>query len=275
MTRRIIQIIFFVLMPGAFVAGFTGVRNIAEQIGGGMPLQINSFLITLLSLLIFTVVFGRFFCGYVCAFGSLGDFIFFLSGLIQKKIFKKKKQLQIPEKCAVVFSKVKYGILILVVAGCAFGFYSALSAADPWTVFSFITALRFNFDGFIPGLVCFVLILVGMAFKERFFCRFLCPMGAVFSILPILPFAYLKRDPEHCIKRCSACQKKCPVGIKLEPDGILNGECIACERCASVCPRKNLVRWDRKTKVTGVISIVARAGIFFIMGWFLGLCRTF
>ena len=273
MTRRIIQIIFFFLMPGSFVAGFTGVRNIAEQIGSGMPITVNSFLITLSALLIFTVVFGRFFCGFVCAFGSLGDFIYFLSGLIQKKLFRRKKQIQIPEKCSVVFTKIKYFILILVIAACAFGFYGSVSAADPWTVFSFITALRLNFEGFEIGFVCLILILVAMAFKERFFCRYLCPMGAVFSVLPVLPFAYLKRDPDSCLKRCSACQRRCPVGIKLESDGIKNGECIACERCASVCPKKNLTRWDRKTVRLSVFSMILRAGIFFVMGWFLGLCR--
>ena len=53
---------------------------------------------------------------------------------------------------------------------------------------------NFKLGGYIVGLVLLVLILVGMAFQERFFCRVLCPMGAVFSMLPVLPLFTLRRD---------------------------------------------------------------------------------
>ena len=55
---------------------------------------------------------------------------------------------------------------------------------------------NFRLSSYIPGIVLLVLILVGMFFEERFFCRFLCPMGAVFSLLPILPFFTLHRKRE-------------------------------------------------------------------------------
>ena len=63
-----------------------------------------------------------------------------------------------------------------------------------------------------------VLILVGMAFQERFFCRVLCPMGAVFSMLPVLPLFTLRRDRSECIRGCRACTMKCPSDIELAPD---------------------------------------------------------
>lgn len=134
-------------------------------------------------------------------------------------------------------------------------------------------ALKPRFAGYLPGCILLLLIIVGMAFKERFFCQYLCPMGDLFSLLPHLPFANLKRDPENCIKGCSACQRQCPVGIKLESDGFKNGECIGCERCAGVCPKGNLNRWDRKLFRHEIIAVLIKAVLFFVIGLFAGLTR--
>ena len=69
-------------MPGAFVAGFSGVKQIFLHIGAGEVLSADSFTLSLLGLCGFTLLFDRFFCGYACAFGSLGDAVWALSGLM-------------------------------------------------------------------------------------------------------------------------------------------------------------------------------------------------
>ena len=101
--------------------------------------------------------------------------------------------------------------------------------------------------------------------------------GMVFALLPVYPFSQLERKEERCIKGCSACKNQCPVGIKLEQDGMRNGECIACEACVSACPRfpdSNISRWDLKlTGGKAFISMCLKAAAFFLMGCALGLCR--
>lgn len=271
--RAGIQLVFFILMPSAFVAGFSGVKYIFQQISTGNVLEWNSFLIALVALCAFTVVFGRFFCGYVCAFGGLGDFVYWISGLIQKKIFKRKKQLSLPDAITPWGQKVKYVLLIAIVLLCAFGIYGQIGGFNPWSVFSFFMALHPRFTGYIPGFILLCLIIIGMAFKERFFCQFLCPMGAVFALLPHLPFANLHRDPESCIKGCQACKMQCPVDIKLEPDGFLNGECVGCEKCADICPKQNLTRWDRKLFRHEAVAVLVKAALFFVLGVIIGISR--
>ena len=76
LTRAAVQALFFVTMPGAFVAGFNGIKFIFRQMGTGSVLELSSFVMVLIGLAGFTVLFGRFFCGYVCSFGALGDFIY-------------------------------------------------------------------------------------------------------------------------------------------------------------------------------------------------------
>lgn len=275
LLRAAIQIIFFLSMPGAFVAGFNGVKQLFQRIGTGSVLSLDSFTLSLLGLCGFTILFGRFFCGYVCAFGGLGDFVYWLSGLVQKKLLHRKKQFSLPHKAVLWGQKLKYLVLLFIVAMCAANQYSKLNGTDPWEVFSRLTALRTPPEGFGIGIALFVLILIGMAIQPRFFCQFLCPMGAVFALLPVLPFAQLHRDGENCISGCNACANRCPVDLKLDDESLRSGECISCEACVGTCPRSNISRWDTSLGGRFWVSAVSKAVLFFIMGVCLGFCRFF
>ena len=273
--RAAVQLVFFVAMPGAFVAGFNGAKQIFLKIGTGDVLTVDSFVLSLLGLCGFTILFGRFFCGYVCAFGSLGDFVYWLSGLVQKKLLRRKKQFRFPEKAVKYGQWVKYLVLAGILALCAGNVYGKLSGTNPWEVFSRLTALRLPSADWGIGIALFVLILIGMALQPRFFCQFLCPMGAIFSLLPVLPFAQLHRDGENCIPGCNACANRCPVSLKLDEQSLRSGECIACETCVGTCPRSNISRWDLKLCKNFWAPVLIKAALFFAMGVCLGFCRFF
>ena len=92
----------------------------------------DSFTLSLLGLCGFTLLFDRFFCGYACAFGSLGDAVWALSGLIQKKLFHRKKQLRLPERAVLLGQKVKYLLLAWLVALYVTRQEKMLTGASPW-----------------------------------------------------------------------------------------------------------------------------------------------
>ena len=273
--RAGVQLFFFVSMPGAFVAGFSGVKQIFLHIGAGEVLTADSFTLSLLGLCGFTLLIDRFFCGYACAFGSLGDAVWALSGFIQKKLFHRTKQFRLPEWAVLLGQKVKYLLLAGLVALYVTRQEKLLTGASPWEVFSRLTALRLPPEGFGVGIALLVLILLGMAVQPRFFCQFLCPMGAVFALLPVLPFAQLHRDGENCIPGCSACAHRCPVDLKLDEQSLRSGECIACEACVGTCPKGNISRWDLALGKNFWLPMLAKAVLFFIMGVCLGFCRFF
>ena len=92
--RAIIQLLYFLFLPSAYTAAFAGVKYIFTQIGNGARVELTSFVTVLIVLCVYTVVFGRFFCGFACAFGSLGDAVHALYVWICKKLKKETDQIK-------------------------------------------------------------------------------------------------------------------------------------------------------------------------------------
>lgn len=270
-VRAVIQLLYFLFIPSAYTAAFNGVKYIFTQMGAKSHLELTSFVVTLIALCLFTIVFGRFFCGFACAFGSLGDAVRAFYVFICKKL--KKKPVTMKASVVKYLQAVKYIVLVLLVVSCYTSVYSKTQGMSPWDVFSMLHAGNFKLGGYIVGLVLLVLILVGMAFQERFFCRVLCPMGAVFSMLPVLPLFTLRRDRSECIRGCRACTMKCPSDIELAPDTApeLSGDCFQCQKCIDTCPKRNIHTGIRSLKGNEIWFTVLRAVVLLVLFKFIGL----
>lgn len=120
--RAIIQLLYFLFLPSAYTAAFAGVKYIFTQLGAGEKIGLTSFVSVLIVLCLYTIVFGRFFCGFACAFGSFGDAVHFVYVWICKKI--KKKPVKLPETVTSKLSMVKYVVLAVIVLLCFKGVYS-------------------------------------------------------------------------------------------------------------------------------------------------------
>lgn len=236
--RRIIQLVFFVLYPALFSQAFSGVKESINTIGNGGVLEFTSFTVKLIVLVIITIIFGRLFCGYACAFGAIGDWLYAFGTFISKKI--KKKLPVIPLNIVYILQKVKYIVLFLVVVICLSGNGELITKYSPWTVFSMISVGNFNLKSYGIAITLLIIVACGMIVKERFFCQFLCPLGALFSLLPQLSWTRLKRNKKECINGCRLCQNNCPVNIKIGEKETRDGECIACMRCKNLCPKSNI-----------------------------------
>ena len=136
-----------------------------------------------------------------------------------------------PQQCSLVF-----------VAIVALSFYSMekallLAEAEP-----FKTVISMRFLRAWPFVLFALLVLAGGLFIERFYCRYLCPLGAGLAIPAKLKvFDWLRRRPQ-CGRECRLCETKCTVGA-IDPLGRINAnECVLCLRCqvvmndAQTCP---------------------------------------
>ncbi len=182
------------------------------------------------------VLWGRgVFCGWLCPFGAL-----------QELLAKAARALRIPEwrpsfRVHRMMWPVKYAVLAVLVV---LSFISMVDAGKAAEVEPFKTAISLYFIREWPYVLYAVTLLVAGLFIERFFCRFICPLGAAMAIggkLRLRPLKFLRRRAE-CGSPCQLCAHKCPIQA-IEPSGKINmNECFYCLDCQvayydeHVCP---------------------------------------
>ncbi len=286
-VRIAVQIAFFILAPGVFSSAMSAIRAISAQLGSMQAIEVSAFFLVLVATLAYTVLFGRFFCGYACAFGTMGDILYLAGKPIRTLIKIEGKPLR--GKVATVLSYGKFVVLVVVCVLCFFNTWDKVSAHDPWTVFGLVVGGTFTGLDVI-GIILLVLIMVFQMLFERSFCRFLCPMGAVFSLMPVLPISQFGRKRERCAKRCDRCIGACPAGIYPDKGANTMGECFECGRCADVCPMSNvhLIDIDLKSADngddkpkkkrftftgTGVFYVLVRTALLLVLLWLVGATR--
>lgn len=111
--RAAIQLLYFLFLPSAYTAAFAGVKYIFTQLGAGEKIGLTSFVSVLIVLCLYTIVFGRFFCGFACAFGSFGDAVHAIYVWVCKKM--KKKTVKLPEKATEKLTMMKYVVLAVMI----------------------------------------------------------------------------------------------------------------------------------------------------------------
>lgn len=126
LIRAAIQLVFFIFYPALFSTAFAGVKSVFQAIAAHQQITWNSFLDITGLLLLVTILFGRHFCGYACAFGSLGDAMYELTVFIRQKVFHKKGRHGYLEKAVRILQKVKYILLAFLLLSILTGWYASL-----------------------------------------------------------------------------------------------------------------------------------------------------
>ena len=180
------------------------------------------------------VLWGRgVFCGWLCPFGALQELTNRAGRLF------RIPQLRVPETLQEKLWALKY---VAAAALCATAAYSMDAAGKAAEIEPFKTAIVTMFDrGWVFVAWALALLAAGL-FVERFFCRFLCPLGGVLTLLGKFHLVHwLKRRPE-CGNPCAVCRSSCPIGA-IAADGAINeNECLQCLDCQvdyydeTVCP---------------------------------------
>jgi MauM/NapG family ferredoxin protein len=213
-----------------------------------------------------TLVAGRFVCGWLCPLGSVHQFFSF--------IFKKTKLLK-PRKEEKSRSRLawKYYVLVAVLVGGVFAvdlagiadplsflYRSFSTGIIPWfsrtgsafiglvyaiklgsvgdALAQFFGTLSLNAtfqQGFFLTLIFAGVVLLNIA-KERFWCRYLCPAGALLGLFSRWNIGKVRIDMERCTK-CNLCTLHCETQANPYPnEEWRSSECVYCYTCAAICP---------------------------------------
>lgn len=202
--------------------------------------KISLYVFGLISL--FGVIFGRFICGFLCPFGLIQDLLF-------KIPFVKKVRKLKGEK---FFRGIRFLILAVFVIILPMFIIDITGLGKPWFC-KYICPVG-TLEGGMPlvlmneslrSAIGFlfkwkVAILIAILFFSiiiyRPFCRYICPLGAIYGIFNKISFVRYRVDKSKCTK-CGLCQKKCELNIKVyeNPNSM---DCIRCGKCMESCPVK-------------------------------------
>lgn len=201
---------------GFFDGGFLSVTHITAGITAGLGVYARD--LPLLLFVVFTVgstlIWGRVFCGFLCPFGALQDFI--------DRLVPEGLKRPLPSAVHDRGVLVKYGVLAAVVvpalAGTDFSIYPYV---EPFGTVFFLS----------PSALLWaiaVAILIASAVIPRFYCRYACPLGASLALLSFLSLRRIRRVPQCTV--CKVCEQSCPTGAIRGPE-IDFPECVRCNIC--------------------------------------------
>jgi len=205
------------------------------------PVALLLIAFTLISL----VIWGRgTFCGWLCPFGALQEFV----AVIARRL--RIRQWRVPAALARTLSASRYLILAALLGAAAFApkLGDAMVEVEP-----FKTAITVTFMRTWPFVAYCVALLFAGAFVYKFFCRFVCPLGAALTLGGKLRgFAWLKRRAE-CGQPCQSCRKRCDYDAIAPDGGIRYDDCFQCLDCVGIYndPQRcaPLLLYRRKGKV--------------------------
>ncbi len=211
--------------------------------------------------MIIALMFRRSFCGMLCPFGALQE----LFAIIGRKIFRQR--LIVPSSLDKPGRYLKYAILLLTI-GMAW-YYGKLwiSPYDPYVAWSHLSVISETIAEDPLAVIGFILLaitMVGSILYDRFFCKYLCPVGAFYAIIAKISPTRIERNDDLCV-HCRACDKVCPVNIEVEKAVLINSaECINCNDCVVVCPKKGALEVKTfKHKIQPITILLLVVGIFF------------
>lgn len=197
-------------------------------------------------LILFGLILGRTICGFLCPVG-----------LGQELLYKIKTPKLKKSKFTYILSYFKYVVLVVLVVAVPLMFGKSGSAVPAFCKYlcpagTFGGALALianpNNDGFLTMLgslftwkfAVMIAVILASVFIFRFFCRFICPLGAIYGFFSRIALLGIKLDKNKCTD-CGLCVSACKMDIKRVGDH----ECIQCGECISVCPAQ-AISWKGK-----------------------------
>lgn len=188
------------------------------------PLWYCLFVLNILTLLLI----GNAYCGSLCPFAGLQEILYKISGKWRKRRMILSESLE---------DKARYGKYVLLSVLLITSF--SIGKSDPANIEPFV--LLFTFNASLLGWSFIGFLLLVSVFHYRFWCRYLCPVGALNGLAA--RFSIFKIGVGDTCGGCEACAKLCPVqAITMRSDIPLinHAECILCNKCLQKCPKGSL-----------------------------------
>lgn len=206
-----------------------------------------------LAIVLVSLVAGKSFCSWLCPVGFISEMV----GDFGQKIFRRK--IKLPQILDYPLRSLKYLLLFFFVYSIFFTMDAValkLFLDSPYNQLADVKMYYFFADISRFSITVIAILSLASIVIKNFWCRYLCPYGALLGIVSFLSPLRIKRNVDTCID-CDKCNKACPSFINVaKAKTVLSDECTSCMSCVDACPVKNTLR---VRSVTGKKSISSRA----------------
>jgi NapH/MauN family ferredoxin-type protein len=214
---------------------FGGVESFYKWIsqGGYISKIAPSAMVLMVATLIMALVTRRAFCGWLCPLGGIQEW----AGALGRKLMKNRT-LRMPASLDRILRYAKYVLLAAIVYFTWTTGELVWRSNDPWAALMHVFQTSEFWETFAVGAALLVVSVVGSFFYDRFFCKYMCPLGAVLAVASVPGVLAVKRDKDTCIN-CHICTNVCPMNVDVEAaTNVTSSECINCLQCVENCPVK-------------------------------------
>lgn len=192
-------------------------------------------LFLLLAFLSISLLFRKAFCSWLCPVGTISEYLWRASRKIFRRSFHFPRWLDIPLRGS---KYLLLGFFVWAVAGMSAGDIAEFMHSS-FGIIADVKMLDFFRFLSLTGLVVIGVLIVASLFIQNFWCRYLCPYGALLGLTALFSPLRIRREQQTCID-CAKCAKACPSLLPVDKlVTIHSAECTACLACVSVCPAEN------------------------------------
>jgi polyferredoxin len=210
-------------------------------------------------------IFRKGFCAWLCPVGTVSEYLWRYGRHICGHNFR------LPRALDIALRSLKYILLGLFLYAVGAMPVVAIRAflEGPYGMVDDVKMLNFfRFLGLTGGIVM-VILVVASVFVQNFWCRYLCPYGALMGAVSAASPLGIRRDANLCID-CGKCARACPAMLPVDRlVSIRSAECTGCLECAAACPVAGALFLSTPLRRRRVSAWVVAAGI---AGLFLGIC---
>ena len=215
------------------IAGLMNLRYLAltQRVSTSHP----AGMFLLIAFLAMSFLFRKAFCSWLCPVGTISEYLWRAGQKLFRRNFLLPRGLDIPLR------GLKYLLLGFFVWAVTSMKADELASfmRSPYGLIADVKMLNFFRHIGEAGAITLAILVVASVFIQNFWCRYLCPYGALLGITALLSPARIRRNPETCID-CTKCAQVCPAALPVDKlITIKSAECTGCLECVAICPAKD------------------------------------
>ncbi len=205
---------------------------------GHVPQAHPAAMFLLVAFLLISVAFRKAFCSWLCPVGTLSEYLWRAGRRLFRRNFSLPNWVDIPLRGLKYFL---LGFFLWAVATMSAREISGFMRS-PYGVIADVKMLNFFRHMGETGLIVISILVVASLFVQNFWCRYLCPYGALMGLAALFSPVRVRRDADACID-CAKCAKACPSSLPVDRlVSIKSAECTACMECVAVCPAQGALQ---------------------------------